>query len=323
MKYSIPIVSVIVPAYNASLFISQAIESVLAQTFTDFELLIVDDGSTDSTTSIAKRYCQQDSRIRLFSQANKGVSAARNVGIQMTQGKLIAFLDADDQWLPDKLAAQIEHLNSHPSVGVSFGRVEFVNQDGMHTGQYSTARLTGLKSQDFLYGDPTSTTSNWVVRREVFEQVGVFDEDMSYSEDTEWLFRVIFSTQWQIEGIAQVLVCYRTNKTGLSSDLYRMEEGWNRLVNKAREYAPELVNQHYSLARASNLQYLARRAFRLGLPSQVGVDFMTRALQSDWKLILKKPRQTLLRAMAVYGAHLLRGLSLRNKTINILYQNKQ
>jgi len=84
---------------------------------------------------------------------------------------------------------------------------------------------------------------------------------MSYSEDTDWLFRMMFSTQWQVEGIAQVLMWYRTNRTGLSSDLYRMEEGWNRLINKAREYAPELVNRHS--ARATNLRYPARRAFRL------------------------------------------------------------
>jgi len=84
---------------------------------------------------------------------------------------------------------------------------------------------------------------------------------MSYSEDTDWLFRMMFSTQWQVEGIAQVLMWYRTNRTGLSSDLYRMEEGWNRLINKAREYAPELVNRHYSLA--GHFAVPSRRAFRL------------------------------------------------------------
>jgi len=94
--------------HTTSLFLSKAIESVLAQTFTDFELLIVDDGSTDNTASIANHYCQYD---RLFSQANKGVSAARSVGVHMTQGKLVAFLDADDHWLPDT-SYTFEHLNS-------------------------------------------------------------------------------------------------------------------------------------------------------------------------------------------------------------------
>lgn len=314
------IVSIVMPAYNAFQYLHEAIESVLAQTFNDFELLIIDDGSTDSTAEVAHHYSQRDSRVKLFSQANQGVSVARNTGIKMAQGEFIAFLDSDDQWLPDKLAAHIEHLNSDSNLGISFGRVEFMKLNGKPTGQLSNSPLSNLKPQNFLYENPIITNSNPVVRRETFEQVGDFDESMSYAEDLDWCLRVICSRRWKIEGINQVLMRYRTTEGGLSSRLYRMEEGWDLLIVKARQYAPKLVEQHYPRARAVHLRYLARRAFRLGLPPQVGVDFMTRALRSDWKSVLREPRRSLLTIVAVYGQHLLTKLSFYNSLNQVFYK---
>ena len=298
------VVSAVIPAYNASLFVSETIESVLAQTFEDWELLIIDDGSTDNTAEIAEHYCKKDSRIRLLKQVNQGVSAARNAAVELTQGQFIAFLDADDRWLPQKLATHIEHLKLNPEVGVSFGRVEFISYGGQPTGTIASGRLSNLKAEHFLYNNPTITTSNLVVRREVFQQLPGFDPDMSYSEDIDWLFRVMCNTKWEIEAINQVLVEYRITERGLSSDLYRIEEGWKQLIAKAKKHAPQLVNHHYPLAQATHLRYLARQTLRLGLPPQVGIDFMTRAIQSDWRLVFKEPRRTLMTSLAVYGKYL-------------------
>lgn len=108
--------SVVMPAYNAANFITQTIESVLNQTFTDFELLIIDDGSTDNTLEIAEQYAQRDRRIQVLSHVNQGVSATRNRGVKIAKGKLIAFLDADDIWLNDKLAAHLQHFADRKSV---------------------------------------------------------------------------------------------------------------------------------------------------------------------------------------------------------------
>jgi glycosyltransferase involved in cell wall biosynthesis len=298
-------VTVVMPAYNASQYLNETIESVLAQTFNDFELIIIDDGSTDNTAEVAAQYCQQDRRVKLFSQANQGVSVARNTGIKMAQGEFVAFIDADDQWLIDKLASHIKHLNLNDNLGISFGRVEFLSFDSKPTGKLSNAILSNLKPQHFLYENPTITVSNLVVRQEVFQQVGVFDESMKYNEDLDWCLRVMCSGNWNIEGINKVLMRYRTTEGGLSSHLYCMEKGWDLLIAKATQYAPELVARHYSKARAVHLRYLARRALRCSLPSQVGVDFMTRALRSDWELMLREPRRTLLTMLAVYGQHLM------------------
>lgn len=310
-----PMISVVIPAYNAAQFLPATITSVQQQTFTDWELLIINDGSTDDTVEVIRQYKQRDARIHLINQVNQGVSAARNCGVENSQGKIIAFLDADDRWLADKLRRHLEHLQSNPDLGVSFAQVEILNQGGESSGQVSSARLTNLKSEHFLYENPTSTTSNWVIRKEVFTQVGGFCRDMSYSEDLEWLLRVSATTDWRIAGIDKVLTQYRTSSSGLSSQLYQMEAGWNRLVEKAKTYAPQLVERHFTLAQALHLRYLARRAFRLKLPAEVGADFITRALRSDWRLCFHQPQRTLLTLIAVYGQSLLSRLNQPKKRL--------
>jgi glycosyltransferase involved in cell wall biosynthesis len=296
-----PLVTVIIPAYNAARFLPATINSVQQQTYANWELLIINDGSTDDTVEVVKKYQEKNPCIQLINQCNQGVSQARNLGIEKSQGQFIAFLDADDQWHPDKIQQHIKHFQFHPRLGVSFSQVEILNQAGEPTGQVSSSRLHHLKPEHLLSENPTTTTSNWVVRREVFAQVGGFAPDMSYSEDLEWLLRVMCTGVWEIEGINQVLTRYRTSSGGLSSHLYRMEDGWNQLVQRAKIYAPQLVEDHFALAQALHLRYLARRAFRLHLPAEVGVDFMTRALASDWRLLFHQPHRTFLTLMAVFG----------------------
>jgi len=112
-----PLVSVVIPAFNAVRFLTGSIPSVLAQTWTDFELIVVDDGSTDATAACVQAF--DDPRIRLVSQTNRGLAGARNGGIREARGTYIAFLDADDLWHPEKLARHVAHLQSQPGVGVS------------------------------------------------------------------------------------------------------------------------------------------------------------------------------------------------------------
>lgn len=299
-----PTVTVVMPAYNAEKYLAESIESVLAQTFDDLELLIIDDGSTDRTAEIANSYCQQDNRVKLFSQENHGVSTSRNKGICLNNSKFVAFIDADDKWFSDKLAVHLNHFHLDAYLGISFARVEFLSPDGT-TGQIASGRLNQLQPQHFLYENPTITTSNLVVRREVFQEIGYFDQSMSYAEDLDFILRVICSGKWKINGIDQVLMGYRTTEGGLSSNLYCMQEGWEILIDKTRKYAPDLVQEHYFAAQSNHLRYLARRAFRLRLPSEVGVDFMTRALLSDWQLMIREPRRSFLTMLAVYVRHLL------------------
>jgi glycosyltransferase involved in cell wall biosynthesis len=300
----IPTVTIIMPAHNSSQYLPESIESVLAQTFQNFELLVIDDGSIDNTVEIVRSYIKQDSRVKLISQTNQGVSATRNRGIYLSVSEYVAFIDADDKWFPEKLSSHLESFKSDSNLGISFARVEFISPEGKATG-IATARLTKLKPQHFLYENPTITVSNLVIRQKVFQDIGCFDTSMNYAEDLDLLLRVITSNKWKIEGLNRVLMAYRTTTSGLSSNLYCMEEGWETLAAKAKEYAPDLIDEHYLRARSIHLRYLARRALRLRFPSKVGVDFMTRGLMSDSQMIFKEPRRTILTMLAVYTKYFL------------------
>ena len=297
-------VSIVIPAYNASQYLAETIESVLSQTFTDFELLIINDGSTDNTAEIVSFYSDKDNRVKLFSQQNQGVSIARNTGIKIAKGEHIAFLDSDDKWLPNKLAAHIEHFHKTPDLGISFGRVEFITFDGKSTNYFSKSRLFKIAPEHLYYENLIITPSNAVIRRSIFDSIEGFDSNLSGTEDAELFFRIMYKG-WKVEGIDKVLAYYRANQAGISSNLYRMEEDWKKFNQKIQTYAPEFVNQHYKKAKAFFLRYLARRTLRNQQSPQMGVDFMIRALRSDWTIIIREPRRTILTMLVVYGVCLI------------------
>ena len=265
-------VTIVLPAYNASEYLAQTLNSVLSQTYQDFELLVIDDGSTDNTRDIVGEFCQRDSRIRLISQENQGVSVARNSGIKMARGEYSAFLDSDDLWVPDKLAKHVEHLTANPKLGLSFARVEFITFDGKSTGKYSNPRMVDISAKDLYEENAAVTPSNAVISRAALEQVGGFDGELSGAADAE-LFLRLKCHGWEVEGINEVLVLYRTSLGGMSSQLYK------------------------------------RRTLRLALSSELGINFMNRALQSEWTLILREPRRTILTAVAVYGKFFISSIS--------------
>ena len=136
MTINKPVFSVVMPMYNVEKYVRQAIASVLAQTYQHFELLCVDDGSTDGTLAIAASFA--DPRIRIISQENRGLSGARNTGINNSSGLYVAFLDSDDYWDMDKLRSHLEHFRNNARLGVSYSASAFIDDNGraMGIGQY-------------------------------------------------------------------------------------------------------------------------------------------------------------------------------------------
>ncbi len=286
-----PAVSVVVPCFNACETLAATLDSAARQTFGDTEIIVVDDGSTDGSPAIVAAFVQSDPRFRLITQANGGVSSARNAGIGAANGRLIALLDSDDLWAPDHLATHVRRMNSEPRLGVSFSPARFVDLTGRVIGR-SNPKLRDILPADLLVSNPTTTCSTLVIRRGVFRDVGLFRTAMRHNEDQEWLFRVTLSG-WLMLGDREPRVDYRTSPKGLASDLEGMLGGFEVMICEARKLAPVLVARHEARARASMLHYLARRAIRLELPPAVAKGYVMRALATAPSLALRQPRATL------------------------------
>ncbi|BAY25005.1 family 2 glycosyl transferase [Calothrix sp. NIES-2100] len=302
-------VSVIIPVYGVENYIASTVESVLAQTYDNFEILIIDDASRDRSLKICQQFT--DSRIRIIRQENRGLAGARNTGIRHAQGEYLAFLDGDDIWLPEKLEKHITHLENAPKVGVSFSRSAFIDEAGKPLGSYQMPKLQGITTPHLFCTNPVGNGSAAVVRKEVFQEIKFFDnlhstvedfyfdEQFRQSEDIECWIRISIQTNWQIEGIPEALTLYRVNSGGLSANLLKQLDYWEKVMQKTQFYAPELVNQWQSLARAYQFQYLARNAVRLQAGS-MAVQLINQALVSNWRILLKIPRPTILTLAAAY-----------------------
>jgi glycosyltransferase involved in cell wall biosynthesis len=195
---STPKVSVIVPTWNRVSLLGTAIESVLAQTFRDLEVIIVDDGSVDATESLVRRYQETDARVRYVSQEHRGISAAMNTGIRESRGQYIARIDSDDQWLPELLEAEVAILEARPEIGLVYSKGQWATsdltplQDTIGHAPHFPAAMKNDTLRSMLWGDPTCNITV-VVRRECFDRAGLFDESLKASEDWDmWLRTAVY-----------------------------------------------------------------------------------------------------------------------------------
>ncbi len=297
-----PVFTVVMPMYNVEQFVATAIDSVLAQSYRYFELLCIDDGCTDNTLSVVRRY--EDDRIRIIRQVNMGLSAARNTGINNSKGQFIAFLDADDFWHTDKLACHLAHMKNNPAVDVSYSASQFVNERGepMHVGQWPKTK--NINAQHIFCRNPVGNGSNAIIRRTVLKKMACrekineklrttfFDEHMRQSEDIDFWLRLVIKTQCKFEGIDQALTYYRVNSGGLSANLDRQFQAWRYSVNKNFYLAPTFFSRYSSLARAYQLRYLARRAIQ-SRNKKDGLVLSCKAIIADARILIQEPGRTL------------------------------
>lgn len=307
-------VSVIIPIYKVESYIADTVRSVLEQTYQNFELLIVDDGSPDCSVAVCQQFT--DPRIKVIRQNNRGLAGARNTGIRHAQGDYLALLDGDDLWLPNKLEKHVDHLDEFPNVGVSFSRSAFIDEAGNPLGTYTMPKLQQIEPSDLLIDNPIGNGSAAILRRETMaaiafksnlngsEETFYFDEHFRQAEDLECWLRVAIQTEWQIAGIPDALTLYRVNSGGLSANLFKQFDFLEKVIEKTRTYAPELIAQWEKPTRAYSLRYLARSAVRMKSGS-TATDLMHRALSNHWQMILEQPRRTLLTLGAAYVLNLL------------------
>ncbi len=224
-----PGVSVVIPSYNCANYVGEAVESVLAQSRPPHEVIVVDDGSTDDTATALRPYL---GRIRVLSQANRGLPAARNAGAALATAPWIAFLDADDTWLPEKLSRQMT-LADDPAVALIYS-------DRFNTGARGTLPAVQGHRLELYEGDifvpllvqgNHLTASSAVVRADVFRALGGFAEHLRAAEDWDLWVRV--AENHRVAVCREPLVCYRYHATQMSGDPRRMRDARREVVDRA------------------------------------------------------------------------------------------
>ena len=302
-------VSVILPVYGVEKYIRQTVQSVLDQTYDNFELIIIDDESPDRSIEICQSFA--DPRIKLIHQKNRGLAGARNTGIRNAKGQYLAFLDGDDLWHPQKLEKHVEHLDQSPRVGVSYSSSAFIDEEGRPLGIYQMPKLHDITTGHLICRNPIGNGSAPVIRRDVFDAIAFsenrygtvetfyFDDGFRSCEDLECWFRIATQTTWDFEGIADVLTFYRVNSGGLSANLKNHLAHWERVIEKTRTYAPEVIGQWESRARAYILRYLARRAITLR-DGAIAAMYFNRALFEHWRIAVEEPKRTLVTGAATF-----------------------
>jgi glycosyltransferase involved in cell wall biosynthesis len=261
-----PLISVIIPAYNSSKTIQQTIESVLNQTFTDFELLVIDDGSQDATLEVVKRI--SDQRLQIFSYPNAGVSVTRNRGLAKAVGEYISFLDADDLWTPDKLDAQLNALQANPQAAVAYSWTDYIDECDrfLYPGSHITAN--GDVYAKLLLGDFLENGSNALVRRAALIDVGGFDESLVGPEDWELFLRL--AANYHFVAVPHPQILYRLSTTSISFNLARQEAQCLRVLEQEFARAPASLAHLKKQSLANLYQYLLFRGLAGPLNRKMG-----------------------------------------------------
>ena len=215
-----PQVSVVIPAYNAAATLRQTLATVAEQTHADLEIVVVDDGSTDDTASLARD--AGDERLRVISVSNGGVARARNHGIEEARGDFVAFLDADDLWRPAKLERQVEVLAAHPDVGMCFAGAERIDEHERTVEVIPAYEYADWCEALLLYSVVVSgSCSSGMVRRELALEAGGFDP--AFSQTADWDFWLRLSRITRFAPVSEPLVMYRTHAGNMSSNIALLE----------------------------------------------------------------------------------------------------
>ncbi|XPM55470.2 MAG: glycosyltransferase family 2 protein [Leptolyngbya sp. IPPAS B-1204] len=239
-----PIISVVIPAYNAEQTILETLASVQNQTFSDIEIIVINDGSTDRTLELVQSV--NDSRIKIFSDQNGGLPVARNRGISYAIGELITFIDADDLWTPDKLELQLKVLQQHPEASVAYSWSCLIGQEGSLLARYHPIYFQGDVYHQLLLNNFIANGSNILVYKEAAESIGGFDSTLKSVED--WDFYLRLAAKYQFVVVPEWQILYRQSPNAMTSKVEVMEAEALKVIEKAYRNAPL---QYHSLKNRS------------------------------------------------------------------------
>jgi glycosyltransferase involved in cell wall biosynthesis len=288
-----PELSIVIPAYNVSHYIEAAVVSALGQTFTDLEVIVVDDGSTDETPSvlqnISKKYA--DPRLRIIRQDNGGLSAARNTGIRNARGAFIGLLDADDLWLLRKAALQIAMMKRDPTIGVSFSHSEYLTESGIRTGSILLAGKPAPSLHDMIRRNHVGNGSTAIVRRDCFESAGLFRTELRSCEDYEMWCRILWLTEYVAALIPEPLTLYRLRDSSLSFNSMKFVESADLAIDCIRKAMRNVPGSVIRAGHAEHYRIAAWKAISTG-HHRAAIRLLARALSmrpllifADWRAL--------------------------------------
>jgi glycosyltransferase involved in cell wall biosynthesis len=290
-----PLISVIIPSYNAEKTIKETIQSVLNQTWQDFELLIINDGSQDATLEVIESI--QDPRIKIFSYPNAGSSASRNRGIAIAKGEYISFIDADDLWTADKLEAQYKALQENSQAAVAYSWTDHIDESGQFLRSGPQQSFTGDVYARLLLEDFIGNGSNPLIRAQAFAEVGDFDESLAHSEDWDLWLRL--AARYHFVAVPSPQILYRMRVSSKSFNIKEMEESSLQVIERAVTATPETIGHLKQASLGNRYKFLTWKALD-GTPEQrralTALRLLWHTIRNDppllykrivWKVVLK------------------------------------
>lgn len=261
-----PKVSVIIPTYNSSTTIGETLQSVFKQTCSDFEILLINDGSTDDLMEVLNDF--KDSRLQILHYENGGLSAARNRGIDRASGDYLIFLDADDLWSADKLESHVDALDNarktNPKAGVVYSWSYFLDDETNACYINHPKPYEGDVLADILESNFVTSGSNPMIAREAINSVGYFNDDFKGASDWEYWIRL--AQQWNYILIPERQVFYRQSRTSMSSNVPKMEQDQLRVIQRTFPSLPSNLQPLKSIA-LSNIYFYSAQLYSRQPPS--------------------------------------------------------
>ncbi len=289
---TLPLVSVIIPAYNAENFIAKTLASVVAQTYRRLEILVVDDGSSDRTQSIVQTMAQQDPRIKLFKQANAGVAAARNAGIDKAKGEYIAPIDADDLWHPETLEKLLIPFDGgDPQLGVVYAWSIDIDEQDFSTGGFHAANISGDVYKTLICHNFLGNASSTLMRKDCLAQIGGYDPQLQAQNARgceDWDLYLRLAEQYKFGVVPEFLVGYRKNSSSMSGDFCQMARSQQIMLQTIEKNHPKLPSYLYRLSCSSFYLYLAQQSDSYSAP-QSTLFWLRQAVMADPVTSLPRP----------------------------------
>ena len=265
---NLPLISVIIPAYNAEKFIERTLQSVLAQTYRNIEVIVVNDGSVDQTAATVRSIIQQDQRVILLQQPNSGVAAARNLAIENSTGELIAPIDADDIWYPENLEKQVQCLlEADSSVGLIYSWSVDIDENDLLIGAFRAAKIEGDVYLTLLCHNFLGNASASMFRRECLDQVGNYDREMKKQNGQgceDWDLYLRIAEKYQFRVVTKFLVGYRKPSESMSRDYTTMARSHKLMLQTVQQKYPAISAYVYRLSKSNFYMYFAHQSSRAG-----------------------------------------------------------